>query len=353
MIIRKFRAPTLADALEEVRAAFGPDAVVLHTRRGGDGPIWRRRSWVEVTAAPVPGGAVRPAAPAPSRLDVADADAGELEALRRAAVTTDAGRPREAAAYRPEDAEPAQGRGAVPAGALRAANWSPPVVARPEPAAAVRPHPVRPAGAHEVRPAEAHPVREADVIALMGPSGAGKTTAAARLAAGAVASGRPARLATAGAFRPGATAQLRALARSFGANVEEVASPGALRAWLQAQTGACLSVVDFGAVNWRDPVAWDEFAAWAGVLPPTARRLLVVPAGWSGRDAEDCMAAFRGLGVREVALAKCDETAEPEAAASLARTAGLTVAFRLASPAVTAELAPAARMLTGAAAGGV
>lgn len=349
MIIRKFRAPTLGEALEEVRAAFGADAVVLHTRRGSDGPIWRREPWVEVTAAPSPQVARRAPAAASGRLDVADANERDLRALRRAAVGGEAKVPAETPAYRPDDARPAPGRGAMKAAEMRASRWSPAVVLRSEAAAL----PERaPAPAQPDRSDPAQPSGDASVVALMGPSGSGKTTVAARLAASALASGRAARLATAGTFRPGATAHLRALARSFGAEVEEMASPAALRAWLAGGDRAGVRVVDFGGVNWRDPEAWADFTAWAGALPPAARALLVVPAGWTGTYAKGCLAAFRLLGVREVVLAKCDETAEPETGAELAQASGFAIAFRQASPSVTAIGQPGARIPAASLAGG-
>ena len=50
MQIRTFRAASLQDALEEIRQQVGPDAAVLHTRQVRDGWMgWLGRTYVEVT----------------------------------------------------------------------------------------------------------------------------------------------------------------------------------------------------------------------------------------------------------------------------------------------------------------
>jgi flagellar biosynthesis protein FlhF len=51
MHIRTFRAASLQDALEDIRRQMGPDASVLHTRQVRDGWMgWLGRTYVEVTA---------------------------------------------------------------------------------------------------------------------------------------------------------------------------------------------------------------------------------------------------------------------------------------------------------------
>ena len=51
MHIRTFRANSLQDALEQIRSQMGPDASVLHTRQVRDGLMgWLGRTYVEVTA---------------------------------------------------------------------------------------------------------------------------------------------------------------------------------------------------------------------------------------------------------------------------------------------------------------
>ena len=78
MRLKLFRAPAMADAMRQVRAALGPDALILSSRRVADG--------VEITAgleteapAPVPPPALPAAAPAAAALEYHGASA----ALRR------------------------------------------------------------------------------------------------------------------------------------------------------------------------------------------------------------------------------------------------------------------------------
>ncbi|MBE3590225.1 MAG: hypothetical protein IMW98_05325 [Firmicutes bacterium] len=383
MNIRKFRAATLQEALEEVRRAFGPDAVVLQTRRGADGLLWARRPWVEVTAAPA--AAARPAARAAgagtrhgesgggarlgrsggARLDRADTSDASLMELRRASLSGAA--PAAPGARGHSGAlMPAVSAAAAAAAATAGVITSGPAAPGGAPSSVLPPAPpAAPAGAPAPAAAPALPSRPAAAVpaavpaepaaapapapqrlalcrvaAVMGPSGAGKTTAAASLAGQAARLGRRVRLLAAGAYRPGAAAQLRALARALGVDVRETPTPGALRAELEAPD-VDLTVVDFAAANRLDPRAWSEFAALLRALPPGTWRLLAVPAGWQGRDAEAALDAYRALGPCDLILTKCDETEDEGALLRLAAPRGLGVAFFGVSPAVPLGLRPA------------
>lgn len=72
MHIRTFRAASLQDALEEIRQEMGSNASVLHTRQVRDGWMgWLGRTYVEVTAGIEEDGSVA------SRLPTSDATAGQ------------------------------------------------------------------------------------------------------------------------------------------------------------------------------------------------------------------------------------------------------------------------------------
>ena len=63
MTARTFRARRFGDAMASVKAAFGPDAVILSSRQVGGGALGMQ---VEVTAAPA---GVTQAAPSTSQSD--------------------------------------------------------------------------------------------------------------------------------------------------------------------------------------------------------------------------------------------------------------------------------------------
>ncbi len=98
MTLKTYQAPTMAQALAEVKRDLGRDAVILHTRtfrRGGMLAFWRRQMW-EVTASPnlnVPQRLVAgksEAQPAGQYEAATDAPAAEQHARAKAALTVPA-----------------------------------------------------------------------------------------------------------------------------------------------------------------------------------------------------------------------------------------------------------------------
>lgn len=400
-------------ALEQVRAEMGRDAVILQSRSVRGRGIWawlgRGRRWVEVTAAwdgPDPGsgreaptgaGSPGPAlasaparAPVPARSPVPQAAAGDSPVppggLRidvavgegplvppPGGAPAPAGHPRAVQGPRPEPvAGTAQLEGARWPQAVHAAQGPAPLRDGP-PASAVGPLRFPPAG----RPL-------AGVVAVLGPTGAGKTTTVAKLAARAVLDeGRDVALLAADTYRLGATRSLAAYAELLGLPLAVAYSPGEAAAWVAglpweepggglaraaaapvvaasrgiagttagdeapephagdrgpagpgAQPvlpsggagGGPLALVDTAGRNLLLPEVAAELATLLSAVRPW-RVLLVVPATLAPAEAAALVAVGRQLGATDLVLTKLDECLDPAAALSRAARWGLPLAL--------------------------
>ena len=367
MKIKRFRAPDMRSALQQVRAEMGGDAVILQTRkiRRRD---WRTlfgllgRPWVEVTAAwdggPQGGAAAGPAAPGRpggsgtspggSRGPVPPAP-GQAGNTAWTAAGTGTG----AAAGTMGAAGPgtATGTGTASGPGTRtgpAAGPSPVPGTGPGFASSPRldvtvgdgpllpPRPTPPADATRERngarpradtaaasghaggrppalpglPPAGPPL--AGVVVALGPTGAGKTTTLAKLAARAtLEEGRTVALVAADTYRLAATAQLQAYADVLGVELAVAYSP--------AEVGEQVS-------RWRDraDLVLVDTAGRSFLLPEVIREmervvaaagadrvLLVLPATLSVDEADGLARAARGLGVTDLAITKVDESLAP------------------------------------------
>lgn len=162
MRLKLYRAPAMAQAMARVRAELGEDALILATRRVGDG--------VEITAALEPDEAPPPLAPDPSRIAMLDFHG-----------------------------VPAALRPALQGGDLAAALG-------------------------EVLPFATLPLGERPLL-LVGPPGAGKTLTVARLATRLVLAGSPPMAITADGKRAGATEELAAFTKLLGISLIVASHP--------------------------------------------------------------------------------------------------------------------------------
>lgn len=189
----------MADAMRQVRAELGPDALILSSRRVGDG--------VEITAA------LEPPAPAP------------VDPARQHALTWHAVPPAIAARLQ--------------AGPLAFAL-----------SAALRFAPLKLAAG-------------AAPLLLTGPPGAGKTLTCARLATRLVMAGAKPMVITADGRRAGAIEQLAAFTRLLGLNLLVASQPATLaRALARREAGAPV-LIDTPGIDAFDPAQRDEIATLA------------------------------------------------------------------------------------------
>ena len=211
MRLKLFRAPTVAAAMGQVRAAFGADALILGTRYLPDG--------VEVTAALEPDLAP-PAPPDPAR----------LAALRFHGI--------------PESLHPALDHGPLEDALTEALAFAP------------------------------LPLGPADPpLLLVGPPGAGKTLTTVRLATRLVMAGTPPMVITADGQRAGATEQLAAFTRLLRINLVVASHPLTLaRALVRRTTEPTL--IDGPGTDPFDPAAAADLRALAGSANATMTLVL-------------------------------------------------------------------------------
>lgn len=280
MRIKLYRSPSMADAMRQVRAALGPDALILSTRRVADG--------VEVTAgleaADEPAIPPRPAPPSPTS--------------------------------RPAD-QPAKPHASPQSATLAFHGASLALRGR----LAGGPLPFALAAALRFAPL---PLATGDrPLLLAGPPGAGKTLSTARLATRLVMAGTPPLVVTADGQRAGATEQLAAFTRVLGLKLLVASSPAALQRALTHRAGGAPVLVDSAGADPYDPGQVAALAALAAAID--ARIALVLPAGMDPAEATDIAAAHRDFGADLLVATKLD-VARRIGSVLAAAEAGLTLA---------------------------
>ena len=322
MKIRRVVAESVPAAVAIVRREMGRDAVILDTRRvaaAGWRRLFRRFDRVELSAA------------------IEDASLPGAVPARRPRAEA-AGPPRAAAPPVPEAVPPPAG----PAGplldlrergsgdGLRQALFAEGLAPGGGAPQAVR---VR-AGLRRV-------------VVLVGPTGAGKTTTLAKLAAQLhLHQGWRVALLTADTFRVGAVEQLHAYARLIGLPCEVAPTPGALQRALARAADADVVLVDTSGRGHHDGRRMQELAAFLAAAreaagPDEAGGLevhLVLAAPTRRAEVDAILAAHRPLADR-LLLTKLDECESAPEALVPAAAAGLALSYCCAGQRVPEDLA--------------
>jgi flagellar biosynthesis protein FlhF len=187
------------------------------------------------------------------------------------------------------------------------------------------------------------PFMAGGVHALIGPTGAGKTTTIAKLAAqAALRDGRDAvALICTDNQRVGAREQLTALARVLGVPVTVATTAADLGAALQAHQRRRLVLIDTAGVTRRNLHLYEETALWSRLRSVATMHAVLPASGEAGMLAE-LTGRERGLGARDAIITKIDEATSLGPVLSAVIRAGLPLARLCDGPRVPEDLHDAA-----------
>lgn len=171
------------------------------------------------------------------------------------------------------------------------------------------------------------PLDEHGVIALVGPTGVGKTTTIAKLAARYAAkhSARDVALVTTDTARVGAREQLALYGRMLGMPVIEATPDASLSDLLDRLSDYRLVLVDTAGLGQRDR-ALNAQLAWLRAAQ-RIRSYLVLPANAQPTDLEEVVQRFRQVAPVGVILTKLDETGRLGGVLSLATRLQLPLSY--------------------------
>ncbi len=151
-------------------------------------------------------------------------------------------------------------------------------------------------------------IEKGGVYALVGPTGVGKTTTVAKLAAHYTLKHGPTRLAllTTDSYRIGAHDQLRIYGRILGVPVYSVKDEAELKLTLSDLQSRHLILVDTVGMGQRDQKLGQQLSMLRGD-GRDVKRLLLLNATSQGSTLEDVVRAYRGDGLEGCILTKVDE----------------------------------------------
>ncbi|HYF80285.1 MAG TPA: flagellar biosynthesis protein FlhF [Symbiobacteriaceae bacterium] len=149
------------------------------------------------------------------------------------------------------------------------------------------------------------------VVALVGPTGVGKTTTLAKLAAHlALGQGRRVALITADTYRIAAVEQLRTYSEIIGVPLEVVYDPAEVRGALAAHSDKDLILVDTAGRSPKNHAHMSELKAYLDVLEPSETYLVLsLTSGY--RDATMIVDHYLPMGFDHFLFTKWDEAAAP------------------------------------------
>jgi len=329
MHIRTFRAASLQDALEQIRQQMGPEASVLHTRQVRDGWMgWLGRTYVEVTA-----GLRDRVNQLPDRRAGLEVDSRMLGTLSespmlpgRRSTTQEAASelPLQLQAYREElltvGVDPAVIDRWINATVSFAANLGDSSTDGFVSGTPWLEHLQR-SVQRELRigsPIRTHP-GDRRVVALVGPTGVGKTTTVAKLAAGfRIEARRRVGLLTIDTFRIAAVQQLKAYAEIMDLPMEVVENPSQMVPALQRLGDVDLVLIDTAGRSPSSDARIDQLVELLRNAQPDETHL-VLSATSSASVIRSALTGFAPVQPTSAILTKLDEA--PQTAAVLSAIA--------------------------------
>lgn len=177
------------------------------------------------------------------------------------------------------------------------------------------------------------------IIGLVGPSGVGKTTTSAKLAANAIQMGMTVLLVACDTFRVGATYQLQRYADLMGAEFATASSGDDLDRVVLG-TKADVVIVDTSG----NPTESNGIARWLRTKDIAGRRrsvILCVPAALRAADAQRLATVFGNAQPTEICITKIDETNAPGGIVHAARALRLPISLLCNGPRVPEDISQA------------
>ncbi len=165
------------------------------------------------------------------------------------------------------------------------------------------------------------------VVALVGPTGAGKTTTCAKLAAR-LSLGRDVRvgLVSLDTYRVGAVEQLRTYARILRVPLEVVTDADEAAPVLRRMNSCEVIILDTTGRSHRDSSSLRQLAQLLEAFAPDETHL-VVGLNTDLRDAESIVAAYRTFDYNRILVTKIDETECPGKVVSIVERAGVPLSY--------------------------
>jgi flagellar biosynthesis protein FlhF len=147
------------------------------------------------------------------------------------------------------------------------------------------------------------------LFVLMGPTGSGKTTSIAKLAAAQVLRHGPHSVAllTTDTYRIAGVEQLDIYARILGVPLDVIKGPEDLLKSLEKHRDRSWIFIDTIGMGPRDP-RLNEQLQWFAALGADAQRFLLIPAGLSGRNLATVLQPYTDIPLSGAIISKVDET---------------------------------------------
>jgi flagellar biosynthesis protein FlhF len=173
-------------------------------------------------------------------------------------------------------------------------------------------------------------------IMLVGPTGAGKTSCGAKLAASALNRGSTAFIMSADVGRAGAIDQIKAYGDALGADFYITETPHDVASALRSKRPTGVVILDTPGVSPYDP---GDFAALRQFQEATSgEAVLVLPASGDVEEFKDWANAFKEFGARRMIITKLDATRRIGGALSAAFAGGFALAYFSQTPFISEGL---------------
>lgn len=296
MRLKSFHAKTMTEAMQMVRDALGEDAIIVATReeRGGKGGV-RLTAAIEQPDDPygdlyTPRRAAAPKAPA-FEIDTVIAPASAEDWLQYDDETEDENSVVEALTD-------VMLRHAVPDDITDHVISCATVIGMDRPEDSLN------AALEHLFSFKPLPLQSRKPLMMVGPPGAGKTLATAKLAARSVMEGFKVAVITTDTVRAGGIEQLAAFTKLLRINLQKAADAKQLRQCLQDASDADFILIDTGGVNPFAPSEMKELARLvaAGDIEP----VLVLPAAIDAAESGEIARVYAALGVRSLLPTRLD-----------------------------------------------